>query len=303
LYLLPFDHRHSYLSGLFHLAPPLSSRQREAVIETKEVIYAGFREAVEQGVPPEFAGVLVDEEYGTGILRDAAAKGFITAISTEKSGSEEFEFEFGADFARHIEAFRPTYAKALVRYNPEGDTALNRRQTARLRDLSEYCRRAGQKFMFELLVPPTPTQLLNAGGAPAFDQMIRPSLVVEAIASLQDDGVEPDIWKIKGFDKRQHCVSIADVATRGGRSHAGCIVLGSGEDEARVIRWLETAASVPGFIGFAVGRTTFWSAVNAYVAGLATRDETAACIARRFRGWTAIFRRSQSSHYAADSAA
>ena len=303
LYLLPFDHRHSYLSGLFHLAPPLSSRQREAVIETKEVIYAGFQEAVEQGVPAEFAGVLVDEEYGTGILRDAAANGFITALSTEKSGSNEFEFEFGADFARHIEAFRPTYAKALVRYNPEGDAELNRRQTARLRELSDYCRRKGRKFMFELLIPPTPAQLAKAGDAPAFDQVLRPSLVVEAITAIQNAGVEPDVWKIKGFDKRQDCVSVVDVATRGGRSHAACIVLGSGADESRVIRWLETAASVPGFIGFAVGRTTFWSAVNAYVAGLATREETADCIARRFRGWTAIFRRNQENHYAGDAAA
>jgi hypothetical protein len=30
------------------------------------------------------------------------------------------------------------------------------------------------------------------------------------------------------------------------------------------VGWLETAASVPGFIGFAIGRTTFWDAVADY---------------------------------------
>ena len=115
-------------------------------MDSKQVIYDGFREAVNQGVPIAFAGVLVDEEFGADILRDASARGYVTALSTETSGSPEFEFEFGADFESHIEAFRPTFAKALVRYNPEGDAALNRRQTGRLRQLSDYCRAAEQRF-------------------------------------------------------------------------------------------------------------------------------------------------------------
>ena len=83
----------------------------------------------------------------------------MTALSTEKSGSNEFEFEYGSAFAEHIEAFGPTFAKVLVRYNPEDDAALNRRQTARLKQLSDYCRAADQRFMFELLVPATKAQL------------------------------------------------------------------------------------------------------------------------------------------------
>ena len=38
----------------------------------------------------------------------------------------------------------------------------------------------------------------------------------------------------------------------------GCIILGRGEDDAKVREWLSIAAAVPGFIGFAVGRTSFW---------------------------------------------
>ena len=76
-----------------------------------------------------------------------------------RAGSDEFEFEYGSAFAEHIAAFDPTFAKVLVRYNPEDDAALNQRQTARLTQLSEYCRAADRRFMFELLVPATKAQM------------------------------------------------------------------------------------------------------------------------------------------------
>ncbi|HJP60284.1 MAG TPA: hypothetical protein VJ865_09800, partial [Gemmatimonadaceae bacterium] len=62
LYLLPFDHRHSYVTGMFHATPPLTMDQRRAVIDSKWVIYDGFRQALLRGVPSYFAGILVDEE-------------------------------------------------------------------------------------------------------------------------------------------------------------------------------------------------------------------------------------------------
>ena len=290
LYLLPFDHRHSYLTGMFHVAPPLTAAQHEAVTDSKQVIYDGFRQALADGVPAASAGILVDEEFGAAILRDASRNGYVTALSTEKSGSDGFEFEYGAAFVDHIEAFDPTFAKALVRFNPEGDAALNRRQTARLRQLSDYCRTAGRLFMFELLVPATKPQMDRAGGdETTYDLRLRPGLMLQAIRMMQDAGVEPDIWKIEGLDRREDCERAVATARREGRHDVGCIVLGRGVDDEKVTGWLETAASVPGFIGFAVGRTTFWEPVADYVAKRATRHEAASRIAQRYRGWAAIF--------------
>ena len=174
----------------------------------------------------------------------------MTALSTEKSGSDEFEFEYGAAFAEHIEAFRPTFAKVLVRYNPEGDAALNQRQTARLKQLSDYCRAAEQRFMFELLVPATKAQMNRAEGTKqTYDQLIRPAMMLQTIHTLQDAGVEPDIWKIEGLDRREDCERIVETARRDGRTNVGCIVLGRGADEAKVVHWLTIAASVPGSLG------------------------------------------------------
>ncbi|HEY5220058.1 MAG TPA: DUF2090 domain-containing protein [Gemmatimonadaceae bacterium] len=295
VYLLPFDHRHSYITGMCGFTPPLDAAQCAAVADSKRVIYDGFCEGVALGVPKASAGVLVDEEFGSTILRDATAGGYVTALSTETSGSEEFEFEYGDDFAAHIEAFSPTFAKVLVRYNPEGDAALNRRQTERLIRLSEYCRRVGQRFMFELLVPATADQLAHVEGATAaYDLDFRPTLMLETVRTLQDAGVEPDVWKIEGLDRRDDCERMVATARRDGRSGVGCIVLGRGADEQKVVTWLETAASVVGFIGFAVGRTTFWNPVADYLANRATREDAVRRIAARYCEWTALFEPRQS---------
>ena len=152
LYLLPFDHRGSFETKMFGWEGALTARQTAEIAAAKQVIYDGFKAAVASGVPKEKAGILVDEQFGAAILREAAAQGYSIACPAEKSGQEEFDFEYGEDFARHIEAFQPTFCKVLVRYNPKGDQALNRRQSARLRRLSDSLRDKNRsRFMFELL--------------------------------------------------------------------------------------------------------------------------------------------------------
>jgi 5-dehydro-2-deoxygluconokinase len=246
-------------------------------------------------VPKAKAAILVDEQFGAAILRVAAADGYATACPAEKSGQEEFDFEYGEDFAKHIEAFHPTFCKVLVRYNPEGDAALNRRQAARLRQLSQYLHGRGQsRFMFELLVPPEKAQLDRLkGDRKAYDAELRPRLMVETIEQLQDAQVDPDVWKIEGLDRHEDGEKIVAAARRGGRTKVGCIILGRGEDDSKVREWLTTAASVPGFIGFAVGRTDFWQPLIAWRAKKSTREEAVNEIARRYREFVDIFERAR----------
>jgi myo-inositol catabolism protein IolC len=290
LYILPFDHRGSFQTGMFGWKGPLNAAQTEQIAAAKQVIYDGLQTAVAGGVAQDRAGLLVDEQFGAAILQDAASRGYITAVPTEKSGQDEFDFEYGEDFARHIEAFNPTFCKVLVRYNPEGDKSLNQRQAARLRRLSEYLHPNNRKYMFELLVPATLDQLTQMHrDRPRYDRERRPALMVRAIRELQEAGVEPDVWKIEGLDRREDCVQVAETARREGRDDVGCIVLGRGEDEAHVHTWLTTAAGVPGFIGFAVGRTTFWDPLVAWREQKIPRDGAVAEIARRYRQWVDVF--------------
>jgi myo-inositol catabolism protein IolC len=296
LYLLPFDHRASYISGLFGWKEPLNVEQMVTVAHSKHVIYEGFEQAIADHVPKDRVGILVDEEFGATILRDAASKGYITVVSVEKSGQEEFEFAYGEDFARHIEAFHPTFAKVLVRYNPQGDAALNQRQASRLARLSDYLHRAQTLFMFELLVPASPMQLEQVeGDKNAYDLQLRPRLMMQTVQALQDAGVEPDVWKVEGLDRQEDGVKLVEMARRGGRNTVGIIVLGRGMERDRVVRWLKTAASVPGFIGFAVGRTSFWQPLIDVAAKRLSKEEAAIHIAHNFEAWIHIFEETRSA--------
>jgi myo-inositol catabolism protein IolC len=291
LYILPFDHRGSFQTKLFGWSGTLTIDQTAQIAASKQVIYDGFKAALKAGVPVAKAGILVDEQFGAAILQNARVNGYSTACPAEKSGQEEFDFEYGDDFGKHIEAFQPTFCKVLVRYNPEGDEALNSRQATRLKQLSDYLHEKSQsRFMFELLVPAEKDQLNRLNGdKKAYDVQLRPRLMVETIEQLQDVGVEPDVWKIEGLDSRKDCENIVAAARRSGRDKVGCIILGRGEDDQKVREWLATASGIPGFIGFAVGRTSFWDALVNWRAKKITRKDAVNDIARRYREFVDIF--------------
>jgi myo-inositol catabolism protein IolC len=291
LYVLPFDHRGSFQAKMFGWPGSLTAAQTAEIAATKQVIYEGFKAALEAGVPERKAGILVDERFGASILRDATAYGYTTACPAEKSGQKEFDFEYGEEFAKHIETFQPTFCKVLVRYNPEGDRALNQRQADCLRELSDYLHADGRcKLMFELLVPAEKAQLDQLkGDKKAYDLELRPRLMAQAISQLQDAQVEPDVWKIEGLDRREDCENIVAVARRGHRDKVGCIILGRGENDQKVREWLTTAATVDGFIGFTVGRTSFWDPLVDMRGQNITRDAAVSEIARRYREYVNIF--------------
>ncbi len=117
--------------------------------------------------------------------------------------------------------------------------------------------------------------------------------MIHTLHQLQDADIEPDIWKIEGLDRRQDCVNIVAAARRNGRDNVGCIVLGRGEDEHKVREWLTTAASVHGFIGFAVGRTDFWDALVAWRDNKLTRDEAVHKIASRYLEFVSTYERAR----------
>jgi myo-inositol catabolism protein IolC len=290
LYLLAFDHRSSFSRDLLGISGELTAADAERVSDAKLVVYEGFEAALADGVERGPAGILVDEQFGAEIARRARSARVALAMPVEKSGQAEFAYEFGDAYGRHIEEFDPTYAKVLVRYNPEGDRDLNRRQAERLRELSEWLRANDRKLLFELLVPPTGEQLEHVSGNTArFDAMLRPGLVAWTIRDLQTAGVEPDIWKIEGFERREDCVLAAERARSGGRDHVSCIVLGRGADEAKVSHWLRQAAGVPGFTGFAVGRTLWWNELVEYVRGDIDRHVAAYRIAGNYRRMIAAY--------------
>jgi len=291
LYVLSFDHRCSLQTEMFGWESTLTPQQTAEIATAKRVIYDAFKVATATSVPKEKAGILVDERFGSAILEDAVAHGYTIACPAERSGQDEFDFEYGDDFSEHIEAFHPTFCKVRVRYNPEGDRARNRRQTDRLRRLSDYLHDKSQsRLMFDLLVPAEKAQLGRMKGDwRAYDSELRPDLTVRAIQQLHDAEIEPDVWMIEGLDRREDCRKIVGAARWGGRHQVGCIIRSRCEDDREGWRWLTAAASVHGFIGFAGGRATFWGPLVEWRAGKSTRETAVAEVARRYRELVDIF--------------
>jgi len=284
LYILAFDHRGSF--------EKMVGGDHGKVAGAKRLIWEGFQSAVAEGVPKEAAGILVDGQYGPDVAREAKAGGYKLAMPVEKSGQVEFDFEYGDAFGEKIEEFDPDFSKVLVRYNPEGDAAMNERQTAKLRRLSEWLHEHHRKYLFELLVPAEEAQLAKVGGdADRYDAELRPELMLEAILQLQNGGVEADIWKIEGIDDRESCREIAQLARREGRDHVSCVVLGRGASDAKVDEWLRAGAGLDGYIGFAIGRSIFSESVQAYAADPSGFDREAAVakIAASYRRFVDVY--------------
>lgn len=290
LYVLAFDHRGSFQKKMLGIAGTPNEEERARISDAKRVIFEGFEQAIADGAPTESAGLLVDEEFGSDIARKARSEGRLFAMPVEKSGQDQFDFQYGGDFGSHIRDFDPTFSKVLVRYNPEGDADMNREQAGRLKELSDWLHANGRKFLFELLVPAEPGQLESAGGdTDRYDREVRPGLMVRSIRELQDAGIEPDIWKIEGIDARENCERIAATTRRDGRDDVACVVLGRGADDAAVVHWLQQGAGVPGYIGFAIGRTIWWDALKSYLAGETDRATAAKEISENYRRMIEVY--------------
>jgi myo-inositol catabolism protein IolC len=289
LYILAFDHRGSFQKKFFGVAGEPNDEETARISDAKRVIYEGARSALDEGVDAESAGVLVDEQFGADIARDAKGAGFRLAMPVEKSGQDEFDFQYDEEFGAHIEAFDPIFSKVLVRYNPESNQDMNVRQSARLRHLGAWLHERGRIFLFELLVPPTPEQIDAAGGEEAWDSRERPKLMDAAIRELQDAGVEPDIWKIEGIDAREDCETISATTRRDGRDGVACVVLGRGANDEAVDHWLRMGSGVPGYIGFAIGRSIWWDPLKGFVDGNLGREEASKQIAANYRRFIDVY--------------
>jgi myo-inositol catabolism protein IolC len=290
LLILAFDHRASFLEKMFGIKGRQPTPEEKKQIEDyKKMIFEGFLLATNKTVPREIAGLLVDEEYGAGVLREAKKKGLMFALPVEKSGQDEFDFGYGDDFAKHIEEFDPTFVKVLVRYNSEGDSAMNKRQLQRLKKLGDYLAQKKRQFLFELIVPSTSAQLAKLGGLKEkYDQELRPKLMIGSIKEIQVAGIEPTIWKLEGVDKPEFAKAVVKQAQSGGRK-VGVITLGRGESKGKVQEWLKIGAKIPGIIGFAVGRTIFWEPLVDHKDGKTIRKETVKKIAQNYQEFTELW--------------
>jgi len=283
LYVLPFDHRSSFAKTLLELGYPTKPADKNEVARYKKIVYDAFQVAQKRHRHCECLGLLVDEEFGSEILKKAKKAEQNFAVSTEKSGQQVYRFEFGTHFKKHIEKYDPIFAKALIRYNPANKKD-NETQNKRLKQLNDYLDKAGVKFMLEPLIIPTEAELKKAkGNKRIFDKTKRPALMIKTIKELHAAGVEPDVWKIEAMDKRSDWNKVIKaIRDTRQRRHVGIIVLGRGEDKKVVDGWLKLAAKTGKINGFAVGRTVFFKPLADYRDGKIKRQQAVDRIANNY---------------------
>ena len=290
LYILAFDHRGSFQKKMFGIEGDPSPEQTATISDAKHLIFEGMLRAVEQGVPADAAGVLVDEQFGGDIPQHAKEQGLKLAMPVEKSGQDLFDFQYDAQFGEHIERFDPDFSKVLVRYNPDGDAEGNRDQLTKLKELADWLHRHDRKFLFELLVPAEPAQLESVGGdSERYDTELRPELMRQSIGDIQDFGIEVDIWKIEGVDDARECEAIVRQARRDGRDGVVCVVLGRGADNEKVDDWLKAAAPLDGYVGFAIGRSIWWDALKGFLDGSLQREDAAQQIGENYLRFIRVY--------------
>ncbi len=291
LYILAFDHRGSFQKKMFGIEGDPTPEQIDTIADAKRLIFEGMVEAVSRGAEAGATGVLVDEQFGSNIPELAREHGLKLAMPVEKSGQNEFDFEYGEEFGAHIERFDPDFSKVLVRYNPDDDEELNRVQLERLKRLADWLHEHDRKFLFELLVPATEGQLASVDGdSDRYDAELRPALMRESIEAIQNAGVEVDIWKIEGVDEREEAEMLAEQTRSGeGREGVVCVLLGRGASTEKVEHWLRMAAPVEGFIGFAIGRSIWWDALKAFLAGDRDREAAASQVAENYLHFVSVY--------------
>lgn len=289
LYMLAFDHR----QVLRDLYPGVSS----ADLESAKVAVLESLEAIPQTVATKDSlGFLVDEEYGRDAAKLASKRGVYLAMPIEASRTRILRLQYPADYRSRFERFDPQAVKALVFHNPADPPARKREQLSLLRSICDFAHEQGRHYLLEVLIAATPQQLAEGGGGKAgFRASVFPRLLVESIAEMQEYGIEPDIWKVEGLDTVEDAAAVGAQATVAGREDVRCIVLGSGESQAKVNGWLANAAAVPAFSGFAIGRTVWHQPVGDMLAGRVARNVAIETMARSFAGLISAFGRNTST--------
>jgi myo-inositol catabolism protein IolC len=293
LYILAFDHRGSFQKKMFGIQGDPTPEETEKIADAKHLIFEGMLVAVREGAEAGATGVRGDEQLGSHIPEQAREHGLKLAMPVEKSGQDDFDFEYGDDFAAHIEKFNPDFSKVLVRYNSDGDAAMNKEQLVRLKRLADWLHSGDRKFLFELLVPATDEQLASVGGdTDRYDAELRPELMRRAIEDTQNFGVEVDVWKIEGVDEQRDAAMLAEQARSGpGREGVTCVLLGRGASTEKVEQWLQVASPVEGFIGFAIGRSIWWDALSAFLNDGLDREAAAEQIAKNYLHFINVYER------------
>ncbi|MDD4661672.1 MAG: DUF2090 domain-containing protein [Candidatus Pacebacteria bacterium] len=270
LYILPFDHRSSFIKIL-------ENPNKKKVEELKQIIFEGFLKVYNSSKNKKNLGILVDEKYGKSIIKYAQENKITLCLPIEKSGKKILELEYKD--LKEVKKINPDYIKILIRYNPL-NIKENKKQITILKKVNTFCLKNNYKTILELLVPPTKKDLELTKD---YDKYLRIERTLVAIKEIQEN-IKVNIWKLEGFREKEW-KEINKII----KNDSKIIFLGRGESKAKVKKWLIESKKIKNIIGFAIGRTTFMEPIEKYINGLITREKASQKIANNFKYFIDLF--------------
>jgi myo-inositol catabolism protein IolC len=275
LLILAADHRGSLERGLYGLTAPPTPAQAARISADKLLVYQALLDAVAELPAQIQPGVLIDEQYGASVaeLVSHSADAVSLCMPLEASGQEWFRFAYGEDWQRHADFFAAGHAKVLLRDNPGLDPARREQQARGVAQVSAWAASAARSLIVDLRVPATGAdQDVTEGNMDRYDHELRPGHTVAVMEYLQDHGVEPALWTVEGPGRHDDAVAVAAMAQRGGRQ-ARCLAGGRHAPYDTLKYWLQVAAPIPGWAGFAIGGSIWWDPLHAHLRHFNTAGE------------------------------
>ncbi len=279
LYILPFDHRGSFMK-LINASQPPTKRDIQKAKAYKKIIYLAFLKSLKE-VPKKHTAILGDEWLSKDILKDAKKKKIIICNTFEKSGKKEFQFE-RKDWKKQLQEIKPDYAKILIRYNPK-NKKINLRQAKKLAGFGRYLKNKKAKFLLEIITPNQTREERSSSVSRKSPISMKPKTILKAIKQLQKKGAHPDIWKLEGINK------IKDMKKISKQIKSKIVILGRGENKKKAEHWLKIAAKFDNVIGFAIGRTIFANPLKDYNNKKTTKEQTINKISKNYINFVKLF--------------
>ena len=242
-----FDHRSQFVEMA------AANGKTEADIDRFKLI--ALQAVTETAASHDGVGLLVDDRLGRSALHAASDHDIWIGRPIEQSGVFPMAFEEGPDLGSRLAEWPVNHCvKVLAPIradDPAELTAYNEREIMRLADA---CRRTGHEFLFEIISG-------NNGKAAAPDQ------ILFLMQRYYDLGVAPDWWKLEPVEDTGFWTAAGDIVRANDPHLQGIIVLGKEMPEEHLCRVLAIARTEPLVNGFAIGRTIFSQAAQAWFAG------------------------------------
>ena len=268
LRVLAFDHR----TQLEALATAYGA-DRSRIAAFKALVAEAFMR-VSNGRPG--TGAIVDDRHGEAILPRLTARGCWIARPVEQPGSIPLAFEAGDNVGLALRTWPAGHvAKCLVAFHPDDPAELQAAQLSRVRTIAEACAATGHELLLEVIPP----------GA----ESAGPLVVSRAMDAIYAAGVKPDWWKLPPQAQPAAWRAIGESIERNDTLCRGVLVLGMEAGAERLRECFAAAAQSPWVRGFAVGRSIFAPAAEAWLKGEWSDAQAVDDVAARYEEVIAIW--------------